>query len=105
MSLSAQPGAEGAWTRIRSRVRTAWFVLAVMLAFSVAAPLNQAKVLLILPIRMDAFHLTVGRSWLLMWVYAMAGLIFQRLGYRLTGFLAGGSIMIGAVAGWLSRAR
>ncbi len=85
-------------------------VLAVLLIFSVAAPLNQNKVPPILPILMSAFNLSVSRAGLLMSVYALtglilalpAGLIFQRLGYRLTGLIAGGSIALGAALGALS---
>ncbi len=97
-------------TRPRTSARTAWFVLVILLAFSIAAPLNQSKAPPILPILMDAFHLTVGNSGLLMSVYAMtglilalpAGLILQRVGFRMTGLLAGGAIIIGVVIGYLS---
>jgi len=89
------------------RARTAWFVLAILLAFSIAAPLNQFKVSPILPILLQAFNITVGRSGLIMSVYAMTGLILalpagfilQKLGIRATGLLAGTSIIIGTVLG------
>ena len=95
---------------ISSRERTAWFVLAILLLFSIAAPLNQAKVPPIMPILMEAFHLSVGRAGLLMSVFAVtglvlalpAGLIFQKLGYRITSLIAGGSIALGATLGALS---
>lgn len=90
--------------------RRAWLILAVLLLFSIAAPLNQSKVPPILPILMEAWGLSVGRAGLLMSLYAVTGLllalpagfIFQRVGYRWTGMLAGGSIALGAGLGALS---
>ena len=90
--------------------RLAWWVLAILLLFSIAAPLNQFKVPPILPIVMQSFNLSVSQAGLLMSLYAVtgvilalpAGLIFQRAGYRLTSVLAGGSIVAGAVWGALS---
>jgi len=89
----------------------AWLVLAVLLLFSVAAPLNQFKVPPIVPLLMEALGLSVGRAGLLMSVFAVTGLvlalpsgfIFQRAGSRATGLLAGGSIVLGAALGALSR--
>lgn len=89
----------------------AWLVLAVLLLFSVAAPLNQFKVPPIMPLLMEALGLSVGRAGLLMSVFAVTGLIlalpsgfiFQRAGDRFTGLLAGGSIVLGAALGALSR--
>lgn len=59
---------------------------------------------------MEAWGLSVGRAGLLMSLYAITGLllalpagfIFQRVGYRWTGVLAGGSIALGAGLGALS---
>ena len=104
MSVDAQPVQHADAARATRRERTAWFVLAILLLFSIAAPLNQFKVPPIMPILMDAFKLSVGRAGLLMSVYAVtglvlalpAGLIFQKLGYRITGLIAGGSIAVGA---------
>jgi len=89
----------------------AWLILAVLLLFSIAAPLNQFKVPPIMPLLMEALGLSVGRSGLLMSVFAVTGLIlalpsgfiFQRAGHRATGLLAGGSIVIGAALGALSQ--
>ena len=94
-------------SRAPGRGRQAWIVLIVLLLFSVAAPLNQFKVPPIMPVLMDAFALAVGRAGLLMSVYAITGLllalpagfIYQRLGYRFTALLAGGSLVIGAAMG------
>ena len=107
MSVNAQPAQNAAAARAARRERTAWFVLAILLLFSIAAPLNQAKVPPIMPILMDAFHLSVGRAGLLMSVFAVTGLvlalpagfIFQKMGYRITGLIAGGSIVLGAILG------
>jgi MFS family permease len=89
----------------------AWLILAVLLLFSIAAPLNQFKVPPIMPLLMEALGLSVGRSGLLMSVFAVTGLIlalpsgfiFQKVGHRATGLLAGGSIVIGAALGALSQ--
>lgn len=91
--------------------RTAWLVLAVLLLFSIAAPLNQFKVPPIMPVLIEDLGISVSGAGLLMSVYAVtglilalpAGLIFQRAGFRVTGLLAGGSIVLGAVLGALSR--
>jgi MFS family permease len=107
MSVDAQPVQNADAARATRRERTAWFVLAILLLFSIAAPLNQFKVPPILPILMNAFQLSVGRAGLLMSVFAVTGLvlalpagfIFQRMGYRITGLTAGGSIVIGAILG------
>jgi MFS family permease len=72
--------------------------------------LNQFKVPPVLPLLMDAFGLSVGRAGLLMSVFAVTGLIlalpagfiFQKLGYRITGLLAVGSVIVGASIGALS---
>jgi MFS family permease len=90
--------------------RSAWFTVFVLLTASVAAPLNQFKVPPVLPLLMDAFGLSVGRAGLLMSVFAVTGLIlalpagfiFQKLGYRITGLLAVGSVIVGASIGALS---
>ncbi|NIS63093.1 MAG: MFS transporter [Proteobacteria bacterium] len=90
--------------------RSPWFALFVLLTASVAAPLNQFKVPPVLPLLMDAFSLSVGRAGLLMSVFALTGLIlalpvgfvFQKLGYRITGLLAVGSVIVGASMGAVS---
>ena len=90
--------------------RAAWIILAILLLFSIAAPLNQFKVPPVMPLLMGAFHQTVGTVGLLMSVFALtgvilalpSGLIFQKAGYRITGLLAGGSIVLGSVLGALS---
>ena len=82
----------------RSAGRTGWFILAVLLFFSIAAPLNQFKVPPIMPVLMSVLGLSTARAGLLMSVYAVtglilalpSGLIFQRAGARLTGLIAGG---------------
>lgn len=91
--------------------RAAWLILAVLLLFSIAVPLNQFKVPPIMPVLLDALGISVSGAGLLMSVYAVtglilalpAGLIFQRAGFRVTGLLAGGSIVLGAALGALSQ--
>ena len=102
-------------TRTSSRTETAsaaaWIILAILLLFSIAAPLNQFKVPPIMPVLIEDLGISVSGAGLLMSVYAVtglilalpAGLIFQRAGFRVTGLLAGGSIVLGAVLGALSR--
>jgi MFS family permease len=94
----------------RSAGRAAWFILAVLLFFSIAAPLNQFKVPPIIPVLMATLGLSTARAGLLMSVYSVtglilalpSGLIFQRAGARLTGLIAGGSIVLGAALGAVS---
>ncbi len=89
----------------------AWLTLAVLLFFSIAAPLNQFKVPPIMPVLMEALGISAAGAGLLMSVYAVTGLIlalpagfiFQKAGYRATGLLAGGSIILGAGLGALSQ--
>jgi MFS family permease len=94
-----------------SRNSTPWLILAILLIFSIAAPLNQFKVPPIIPILMSALGISISGAGLLMSVYAItglilalpAGIIFQKTGHRVTGILAGGSIILGAVLGALSQ--
>jgi len=96
--------------RANTPYRSPWFALFVLLTASVAAPLNQFKVPPVLPLLMDAFSLSVGRAGLLMSVFALTGLtlaipvgfIFQKLGYRISGLLAVGSVIVGASMGAVS---
>lgn len=102
-------------TRTSSRTANAgaaaWLTLVLLLLFSVAAPLNQFKVPPIMSVLMDALGISVSGAGLLMSVYAITGLILalpsgfilQRFGFKVTGLLAGGSIVSGAVLGALSR--
>jgi MFS family permease len=97
--------------RSSTNAATAWVILAVLLLFSIAAPLNQFKVPPIMPLLMDALGLTVSSAGTLMSVFAItglilalpSGLILQKAGTRLTGTLAGGSLLMGAVLGAISR--
>jgi MFS family permease len=106
MTTRPRPGAQSP----AGNRATAWLILAVLLLFSIAAPLNQFKVPPIMPVLMDALGLSVGGAGLLMSVFAVtglllalpSGLILQRIGPRLTGILAGGSIVAGALLGALS---
>jgi len=102
------PGTE---TQTLSHGRNAWLVLVVLLLFSLTAPLNQFKVPPILPILMKEFELSIQQSGLLMSVYSLTGIILavpagfflQKRGQRITGIIAGGVIVSGAVLGWVSK--
>ena len=110
MAPSPTPDLQISAPRPTGADRAAWLVVAVLLLFSIAAPLNQFKVPPILPIVMQSFAISVGTAGLTMSVFVItglllalpAGLIFQRAGYRLTTMLAGGSIVAGTVWGALS---
>jgi predicted MFS family arabinose efflux permease len=87
-----------------------WFVLFILLLFSVAAPLTQFKVPPVMPILMQAFSLPAGKAGLLMSVFAFTGLllalpagyIFHSLGFRVTGLIAILSMVVGSALGALS---
>jgi MFS family permease len=87
-------------------MRSPWFILFIILLASMAAPLNQFKVPPVMPLLMEAFGVSAAQAGLLMSLFAItglllaipAGLIFQKLGYRLTGMIAILSLIIGA--GW-----
>jgi MFS family permease len=88
----------------------AWLILAVLVLFSVAAPFNQFKVPPLMPVLMRAFDMSLGNAGWLMSVFAVTGLIlalpagflFQKMGFRVTGTLAIGSVAIGAALGAIS---
>jgi MFS family permease len=96
--------------RANSRTGSNWFVLSILVLFSVAAPLAQFKVPPVMPILMHAFSLSAGRAGLLMSIFALTGLmlalpggfIFQRLGFRATGMIAILAVIVGAALGALS---
>ena len=96
--------------RSDTHFRSAWLILFVLLLASMAAPVNQFKVPPALPLLMNAFSLSVGRAGLLMSLFAVTGLILalpagffvQKLGYRITGLMAVGSLVVGAAMGAVS---
>jgi MFS family permease len=87
-----------------------WLILFIVLAATVAAPLNQFKVPPVMPILMDAFRLPAATAGLLMSLFVVtgvllalpAGFIYQRLGYRGTGSIALISMIVGSAIGALS---
>lgn len=89
---------------------TRWLILFSLLWASVSAPLNQFKVPPVLPILLQTFDLSGTQAGLLMSLFAAtglvvaipAGLIFQRIGYRISGLLAVASVMAGSTIGALS---
>jgi predicted MFS family arabinose efflux permease len=94
----------------KDRSGSRWFVLLIVVLFSVAAPLAQFKVPPVMPILMRAFSLSAGKAGFLMSIFALTGLIlalpggfiFQRLGFRATGLIAIFAIIAGALLGALS---
>ncbi len=102
--------APGVTAKSRSITGRAWLVLVVLVLFSVAAPFNQFKVPPLMPVLMQAFDMSLGNAGWLMSVFAVTGLIlalpagfmFQKMGFRVTGLLAIGSIAIGAALGAIS---
>lgn len=90
--------------------RYAWIVLIVVFVASVAAPLNQNKVPPLMPVLMETFQVDLTMAGLLMSVFAVtgfllaipAGFIFQKLGPKVTGLIALGCLILGAVMGALS---
>ncbi len=85
-------------------------MLFVVLAASLAAPLNQFKVPPVMPLLMDTFTLPVGRAGLLMSVFSITGLVFaipagfiyQKLGYRAAFLIAFACMMLGGITGAVS---
>ncbi len=87
-----------------------WFILIIVLLVSMAAPLNQFKVPPVLPLLIEAFSLPPARAGLLMSIFAITGLIlafpggfiYQKIGPRLTGFIALLTLIGGTALGLLS---
>ena len=87
--------------------RSPWLILFIVLLASIAAPLNQFKVPPVMPLLMEAFKQPAAAAGWLMSIFAVTGLllafpagfIFQRLGYRLTGFIALFTIVLGSFWG------
>ena len=96
--------------KVPAVARYAWVVLLVVFLASVAAPLNQFKVPPIMPVLMEFFRVDLTMAGLLMSIFAVTGfilalpggLIFQKLGAKVTGLIAIGCLVIGAVLGALS---
>jgi MFS family permease len=88
----------------------AWIILIVVFLASVAAPLNQNKVPPLMPVLMDAFEITLSQAGLLMSVFSITGLILalptgiilQKIGPKVTGLIALGSLVAGSALGAFS---
>jgi nitrate/nitrite transporter NarK len=88
----------------------AWVILAVAFMASVAAPLTQFKVAPIMPVLMEVFKLSPTQAGMLMSMFAItgfvlalpAGLILQRVGLKITGMIAMGFLIVGALMGIFS---
>ena len=95
---------------LKARSGSPWFVLFIVVLFSVAAPLAQFKVPPVMPILMHAFSLPASKAGLLMSIFALTGLIlalpggfiYQRLGFQATGLIAILAVIVGAALGGLS---
>ena len=87
-----------------------WLMLSLVLAASLAAPLNQFKVPPVMPLLMDTFGFPLGRAGLLMSVFSITGLalaipagfIYQKLGYRAAFFIAFACMITGSLFGALT---
>lgn len=94
-------------TKIVAVDKYAWVILFVAFLASVAAPLNQFKVPPLMPVLMDVFQLSLSQAGMLMSVFALtglilalpAGVIMQKLGPKVTGLIAVGSLAVGSVVG------
>lgn len=90
--------------------RYAWVILAVVFIAGLAAPLNQNKVTPLLTMLMDTFQVNLSQAGFLTSVFAItglllalpAGLILQRLGLKISGLIAMGSLVIGSALGAVS---
>jgi predicted MFS family arabinose efflux permease len=90
--------------------RYAWVILAVVFIAGLAAPLNQNKVSPLLTMLMDTFKVNLSQAGFLTSVFAItglllalpAGLILQRLGLKISGMIAMGSLVIGSALGAVS---
>ncbi len=88
----------------------AWVILIVVFLASVAAPLNQNKVPPLMPVLMEAFEISLSQAGLLMSVFSITGLILalptgiilQKVGPKVTGLIALGSLIVGSGLGALS---
>ena len=88
-----------------------WFILAVVLLTSIAAPLTQFKVPPVLSLLMEEFSQSAGRAGLLMSVFALTGLflalpagfILQKFGHRTVGLTALLCLAAGAAVGALGK--
>lgn len=88
----------------------AWVILIIVFLASVAAPLNQNKVPPLMPVLMDAFEITLSQAGLLMSVFSVTGLILalptgiilQKIGPKVTGLIALGSLIVGSALGAFS---
>ncbi len=88
----------------------AWVILGVVYLAGVAAPLNQNKVPPLMPVLMETFKIDLTMAGLLSSVFSVtgfllaipAGLIFQKLGPKVTGLIALGCLILGTAMGALS---
>ncbi len=85
----------------------AWVVLAVSFIASIAAPLAQFKVPPIMPVLIDEYGLNLASAGFLMSIFSVAGfflalpsgLVLQKLGLKITGLAATGTLILGSIIG------
>jgi len=88
----------------------AWIVLFAIYMATLAAPLNQFKVPPVLTLLRETFSLDYSTAGLLMSIFSImgfilalpAGFILQKIGIKITGLIAVGSVMVGAALGALA---
>jgi MFS family permease len=85
----------------------AWVILLVAFLASVAAPLESIQSATVMPVLMEAFPVESNQAGMLMSVFALtglilalpAGIIIQKLGPKVAGLIAVGSLAVGSTAG------
>lgn len=88
----------------------AWVVLFAIYLATLAAPLNQTKAPPLLPILRETFGLDYGSAGQFIGIFSImgivlalpAGFILQKIGIKITGLVAVGSIMVGSALGALA---
>ncbi len=97
----------------REEVKTpgyAWVVLFAIYLATLAAPLNQTKAPPLLPILRETFGLDYGSAGQFIGIFSImgfvlalpAGFILQKIGIKITGLIAVGSLMVGSALGALA---
>jgi MFS family permease len=88
----------------------AWVILSVLCIVTVASALNQFKVPPVLPVLIQAFHLSLSDAGMLMSVFSItgfilalpAGFVLHRLGLKGTGLIAVVAVFVGSSLGSFS---
>jgi MFS family permease len=105
----SQPVVPTSQSSVRERPY-AWIILLAVYLASLAAPLNQFKVPPVLDLINTEFNMDLSGGGMFMSVFSIAGcilaipaaLIIQRLGLKMAGLIAVGSVFVGALIGSLA---